>query len=72
MDLNTHHDLKRVVALAAAAERAACLQACEDQAAHFGGVAAGPFVTDFGKHTHQAMAAGAQNCAAVIRKRGEP
>lgn len=32
----------------------------------------GPFATDFGKHTHNAMAAGAKNCAAAIEQlRGE-
>ena len=49
------------------AERERCALACEVIASDFGGVAEGPFVTDFGKHTHQAMAAGAQNCAASIR-----
>ena len=49
------------------AERERAAKVCEDVASDFGGVAEGPFVTDFGKHTHQAMAAGAQNCAASIR-----
>ncbi len=39
---------------------------CRAVAEGFGGLAAGPFCTDFGKHTHQSMAAGALNCAADI------
>lgn len=47
-------------------------EVCEREAEGFGGVAAGPFATDFGKHTHNAMAAGAKNCAAAIEQlRGE-
>ena len=42
-------------------------EVCEKEAVNFGGVAAGPFATDFGKHTHNAMAAGAENCAAAIK-----
>ena len=53
---------------ATAAERERCALVCDDIASGLGGVAAGPFVTDFGKHTHQSMAAGAQNCAAAIRQ----
>jgi hypothetical protein len=53
------------------AEREACAKVCEQESNNFGGVAEGPFVTDFGKHTHMSMAAGAQNCAAAIRARGE-
>lgn len=44
------------------------VEVCTRQAADFGGVAAGPFSTDFGKHTHNAMAAGAQNCASAIEQ----
>lgn len=51
------------------AEREACAKVCEQESNNFGGVAEGPFVTDFGKHTHMSMAAGAQNCAAAIRAR---
>ena len=43
-------------------------EVCEKEAESFGGVAAGPFATDFGKHTHNAMAAGAKNCAAAIKQ----
>ena len=43
---------------------------CDEESNDLGGVAEGPFVTDFGKHTHMSMAAGAQNCAAAIRARG--
>ena len=43
-------------------------EVCEKEAENFGGVAAGPFATDFGKHTHNAMAAGAKNCAAAIQQ----
>ena len=43
-------------------------EACGKEAENFGGVAAGPFATDFGKHTHNAMAAGAKNCAAAIQQ----
>jgi len=50
----------RVQALEDAANR------CRAVAEGFGGLAAGPFCTDFGKHTHQSMAAGALNCAADI------
>ena len=52
-------------------EREACAKVCDDQSKEFGGVAKGPFVTDFGKHTQMSMAAGAENCAAAIRARGE-
>jgi hypothetical protein len=54
----------------AMAARAQALEDAENEcravAEGFGGLAAGPFCTDFGKHTHQSMAAGALNCAAVI------
>jgi len=52
-------------------EREACAKVCDEESSSLGGVAEGPFVTDFGKHTHMSMAAGAQNCAAAIRARGE-
>ena len=51
-------------------ERKACANVCYYQSKEFGGVAEGPFVTDFGKHTQMSMAAGAENCAAAIRARG--
>ena len=50
-------------------ERKECKAACDSVAAGFGGVAEGRFVTVFGKHTHQAMSAGAVNCAAAIEAR---
>lgn len=53
------------------AEREACAQVCVQVSKDLGGVAEGPFVTDFGKHTHMSMAAGAENCAAAIRARGQ-
>jgi hypothetical protein len=40
---------------------------CDEVSKEHGGVAEGPFVTDFGKHTHNAMAAGAQNAGAAVR-----
>lgn len=55
--------------LVRAAEREACAKVCEQESKDLGGVAEGPFVTDFGKHTHMSMAAGAENCAAAIRAR---
>ena len=63
--------LERFAALVATAEREACAKVCEQVSKDFGGVAEGPFVTDFGKHTHMSMAAGAENCAAAIRARGQ-
>lgn len=45
---------------------------CDGVAEEHGGVAAGPFVTDFGKHTQQSMAAGAMNCASAIRNIVQP
>ena len=62
--------LKIFEALVRADEREACAKVCDEQSNDLGGVAEGPFVTDFGKHTHMSMAAGAQNCAAAIRARG--
>ena len=56
---------------AVASEREECAKVCEEAVAEFGGIAEGKFVTDFGKHTHQSMAAGAMNCAVSIRARGE-
>ena len=44
------------------------MEVCEREAEGFGGIAAGPFATDFGKHTHNAMAAGAKNCPAAIEQ----
>lgn len=61
------------IAWKAATERATtieqerCAVVCDVECALLGGIAAGPMVTDFGKHTHQSMAAGAKNCAAAIR-----
>ena len=63
-------ELAIFAALVAAKEREACALMCEGVAEEFGGVAEGPFVTDFGKHTHQSMAAGAMNGATAIRARG--
>jgi hypothetical protein len=63
--------LEQLVALVRADEREACAKVCDEESNDLGGVAEGPFVTDFGKHTHMSMAAGAQNCAAAIRARGE-
>lgn len=64
--------LGRVIEAATEAGRAQGLrearEVCEKEAENFGGVAAGPFATDFGKHTHNAMAAGAKNCAAAIKQ----
>lgn len=60
-----------VEAMATAKAREACAKACEAVAEDLGGIAEGPFVTAFGKHTHQSMAAGAYNCAAVIRNGGQ-
>jgi hypothetical protein len=62
-------ELKAFEALVRADEREACAKVCDGESNNFGGVAEGPFVTDFGKHTHMSMAAGAQNCAAAIRAR---
>jgi hypothetical protein len=63
--------LKELERLVRADEREACAKLCDEESSSLGGVAEGPFVTDFGKHTHMSMAAGAQNCAAAIRARGE-
>ena len=69
-------DMQRFAVLAMEAGRDQGLreakEVCEREAEGFGGIAAGPFATDFGKHTHNAMAAGAKNCAAAIEQlRGE-
>ena len=61
--------LERFAALVAAKEREACAQVCDAERQDFGGVAAGPMTTDAGKRVHEAMAAGAANCAAAIRAR---
>ena len=61
--------LEAFATLVAAAEREACAKVCEQVSKDFGGVAEGPFVTDFGKHTHMSMAVGAENCVAAIRAR---
>jgi len=66
-----HAQLAHLEALVRADEREACAKLCDEESSSLGGVAEGPFVTDFGKHTHMSMAAGAQNCAAAIRARGE-
>lgn len=63
--------LERFATLVAAAERAECKKVCAQVSKDFGDVAEGPFATDFGKHTHMSMAAGAKNCAAAIQARGE-
>ena len=44
-----------------------CANTARHVAEDLGGVAEGPFVTDFGKHTKNSMAAGAINAAAAIR-----
>jgi hypothetical protein len=59
----TPDELERFAALLLE-EAARC---CDEVSQELGGVAEGPFVTDFGKHTHNAMAAGAQNAAAAVR-----
>lgn len=72
MNITTTYDeamVKAMIAEAVAKEREACAKVCDDQSKEFGGVAEGPFVTDFGKHTQMSMAAGAENCAAAIRAR---
>lgn len=61
---------ERFANLVAKAEREACAKICEEQSENLGGIAEGPFVTDFGKHTHMSMAAGASNCAAALRAMG--
>ena len=60
-------EVQQAIEAAVLAEREACAEACDSVAADLGVVAAGPFTTDFGKHTHQAMAVGAMNCASAIR-----
>lgn len=67
IEVVTLDDLPKLAALLAARERERCMAACQEVVQQFGGIASGPFVTDFGKHTHQAMAAGASNCIAAIR-----
>jgi hypothetical protein len=62
-------EIERFAELVRADERSECAKVCEQESKELGGVAAGPFVTDFGKHTHMSMAAGAENCAAAIRAR---
>lgn len=62
-------ETRKEIAAAVLAEREACARACDGVAADLGGVAEGVFVTEFGKHTHQSMAAGAMNSAATIRQR---
>ena len=59
-----------VAAKAAATEREACAQACDECRDEFNGIAGGPFVTEQGKNVHHAMAVGAQNSASAIRARG--
>ena len=65
------HDeiLERFAEIVRADEREECAKVCEQESKDLGGVAAGPFVTDFGKHTHMSMAAGAENCTIAIRAR---
>jgi len=53
----------KVIRNALEAAAAACVQVHDE----LGGVALGRFVTDFGKHTHMSMAAGAKNCESAIR-----
>ena len=68
--VNITREIERFAELVRADERAECAKVCEEQSKELGGVAEGPFVTDFGKHTHMSMAAGAENCAVAIRARG--
>ncbi|WP_294636578.1 hypothetical protein [uncultured Aquabacterium sp.] len=69
---SAHPGVKQAIRNAYTAGRAAGLgeaaERCRAVADGFGGLAAGPFCTDFGKHTHQSMAAGALNCAAAIEQ----
>lgn len=60
-----------VAAKAAAAEREACVAACEKVRKRAKDTASGSFVTDAGKDIHNAMAAGAQNCIAAIAERDQ-
>ena len=62
-------ELQRAFEAVAAHEREACKLACQAVIDAFGGIAEGKFVTDFGKHTHQSMAAGATHCLAAIADR---
>lgn len=41
---------------------------CKIEASGCGGIAEGPICSERGKAIHQAMAAGAENCAAAIEK----
>ena len=56
----------RAACRAEALEEAA--QVADAEAEAFGGVAVGPMATERGKLVHEAMAAGAKNCAAAIRE----
>lgn len=59
------------VAQAAAAEREACVAACEKVMKRAKDTASSRFVTDIGKVVHNAMAAGAHNCIAAITGRDQ-
>ena len=63
-------EIKAFEALVRADQRKIDETVCDEVAKNYGDVAEGPFVTDFGKHTHMSMAAGARNCLAAIRARG--
>lgn len=56
---------------AAARAMEAAAQVCDSECSDFRGVAEGPMTTDDGARGYQAMAAGAANCAAAIRARGQ-
>ena len=57
---------------ALAAEREQCAATCDALVAQFGGVVSGRMATEHGKLIHEAMAAGAMNCAAAIRSPDAP
>jgi hypothetical protein len=46
---------------------AECVAECEREMLGHGGIAAGPMATEAGAALHEAMAAGASNCAERIR-----
>lgn len=66
-----HASTRDAIRWAIKQEHEACAKVCEEYVKSFGGIAEGPFVTDFGKHTHMSMAAGASNCESAIRARNK-
>ena len=75
--LSAHPGVKDAIRAAFLASRAQALEdaasRCRSVAEGFRGLAAGPSCTEFCKHTHQSMAAGALNCAADIDAlKGQP